>query len=121
MQPALGRVIIYTRRISEMAAFYVEHFGFQAIEAADDRIVELRPAGPGATILLHPASKGQKEGQVLLKLVFDVRDVTGFRQSAMAKGLVFGSVHEAGGYAFANAKDPSGNSISISSRAFARE
>jgi hypothetical protein len=84
-----------------------------------DRIVELKPPAAGMILLLHPAASTQKEGQVLMKLVFDVRDVEGFCIAARANGLSFGKVHQADGYVFANAKDPSKNPIQISSRAFA--
>jgi predicted enzyme related to lactoylglutathione lyase len=120
MLSALGRIIIYTKRIPEMADFYEKHFGFQVVERPTDRIVELRATGSGVSLLLHPAAKGQKEGQVIIKLVFDVEDVAAFCRIALANGLLFGPIHQAEGYAFANAKDPSGNSISVSSRAFAR-
>ena len=72
----------------------------------------MHPQG-GARLLIHPASKGQKLGQVLVKLVFDVADVPGFCAAAARDGLRFGPIHQADGYAFANAKDPSGNAISI--------
>jgi len=72
----------------------------------------------GATLLLHKAGKAQKLGQVAVKLVFDVENVRAFSKAAAAKGLKFGTVHKADGYEFANAKDPDGNSIQISSRAF---
>jgi hypothetical protein len=52
-------------------------------------------------------------------LVFDVEDVVSFHNSSAETGLIFGPVHTADGYAFANCKDPNGNSISISGRAFA--
>jgi hypothetical protein len=54
-----------------------------------------------------------------VKLVFGVRDVQAFKEAAGSKGLEFGSVHTVRGepgHEFANAKDPAGNSISISSR-----
>ena len=54
----------------------------------------------------------------MVKLVFDVEDVSAFCESAKTQGLDFGKIHEAGGYQFANAKDPSKNSIQVSSRAF---
>ncbi len=118
MTAALGRIVLYTKRIPEMVRFYVDHFGFQVVEHEGDRIVELRPAQGGAVLLLHPAAKSQKEGQVLVKLVFDLEDVTAFCKTAAEKGLVFGPITEADGYCFANAKDPSMNSIAVSSRAF---
>lgn len=118
MTAALGRIVLYTKRIPEMVRFYVDHFGFQVVEHEGDRIVELRPTHGGAALLLHPAARSQKEGQVLVKLVFDVEDVTAFCKAAAENGLVFGPITEVDGYCFANAKDPSMNSISVSSRAF---
>lgn len=118
MSPPIGRIVLYTKRIPEMIAFYTQHFGYSCIRDPDDRIVELQPDGLGVPLLLHPAGKAQKEGQVLVKLVFDVEDVDRFCRAAKRKGLNFGAIHKADGYVFANAKDPSKNSISISSRAF---
>ena len=120
MPPILGRVLIYTRRPDEMAAFYARHFGYSVVRSETDRIVELRSQAGGATILLHPAASSQKEGQVLVKLVFDVEDVAAFCAAAKENGLTFGKIHQADGYAFSNAKDPAGNSIQVSSRGFAR-
>jgi hypothetical protein len=79
----------------------------------------LQPQGVGLKLLLYPASKGQKEGHSLVKLVFDVRDAPTFCKAAAANGLAFGAVHQAGGYVFANVKHPSNNSGSVFSRAFA--
>lgn len=118
MNTPLGRLVVYTRKMEDMAAFYCRHFGFEAIAKDDDRIVELRPRNGGITLLLHPASKGQKIGQSLVKLVFDVEDVESFCATARQSGLVFGPLHTADGYSFANARDPSDNPISVSSRAF---
>jgi len=115
----LGRLILYTRKLEETAAFYCLHFGYERRQRDGDRIVELRPQGPGLPILLHPAAQGQKAGQAQVKLVFDVADVDRFCEAAAARGLIFGPVHRADGYGFANAKDPAGNSISVSSRSFA--
>jgi hypothetical protein len=52
--------------------------------------------------------------------MFDVEDVETFCATAKENGLNFGTIHRADGYVFANAKDPSGNSVQVSSRAFAR-
>ena len=118
MSAQLGRTIIYTKRLEEMAKFYCKHFGFEVLRLEEDRIIELVSQGTGANILLHPMSQGRKEGQTLVKLVFDVEDIEEFCQLSKDRGLQFGSVHHADGYSFANAKDPSKNNISISSRAF---
>ncbi|WP_425358690.1 VOC family protein [Aestuariivirga litoralis] len=116
MMPLFTSVTIYTRRIPEMVAFYSHHFGYSAFQRPGDRIVELRPPGAGTAIYLHSASKGQKMGQVLVKLNFDVDDVHAFARAAKKRGLVFGALHDGIGYVYANAKDPSGNSISITGR-----
>lgn len=119
MTATLGRLVLYTHNPDDLADFYARHFGYSARRRDNDRIVELRPPGAGVTLLLHPAAKGQKVGQVQVKLVFDVRDVAAFVILARTKGLFFGTLHQGNGYIFANAKDPAGNSISVSSRAFA--
>lgn len=117
MSHPIHRVVIYTRKLPEMVDFYTRHFGFEAHRQYGD-IVELRPKAGGLAILLHPASKGQKEGQALVKLIFDVEDVAQVRSDLIRQGLEVGPIHEADGYSFANAKDPGNNSISISSRAY---
>ncbi|EEE39133.1 glyoxalase family protein [Rhodobacteraceae bacterium KLH11] len=120
MTPAvITRIILYTKRIDEMVRFYETHFGYVARRAAGDRIVELVPPEDGLRLLLHPAAKSAREGQAAIKLVFDVADVRAFCERARENGLNFGTIHQASGYEFANAKDPSKNSISVSSRAFA--
>jgi predicted enzyme related to lactoylglutathione lyase len=119
MSVQLGRIIIYTKRLEAVAEFYCVHFGFDMLRHDQDRIVELVSRGRGANFLLHPMSAVRKEGQTLLKLVFDVEDVDAFCRQSKARGLTFGSIHRADGYSFANTKDPAKNSVSISSRAFA--
>ncbi len=116
----LGRLIIYTKKIEDVATFYCTHFGFEALRLDGDRIVELVAPGSGANIMLHPMSAGRKEGQTLVKLVFDVEDVETFCRNAEERGLKFGTIHHAEGYSFANAKDPAKNSVSVSSRAFVK-
>jgi catechol 2,3-dioxygenase-like lactoylglutathione lyase family enzyme len=114
----LGRIVIYTKRTEAMVDFYCQYFGFEVLRLEGDRIVELVSKGAGANILLHPMSKDRKEGQTLVKLVFDVEDVEGFCRTSKERGLEFGSIHRADGYSFANVKDPAKNSVSVSSRAF---
>lgn len=116
--PPLTRLTIYTRRMDQMVEFYETHFGYVAHFDPEDRIVELIPPNGGAILMFHPLAKSQKEGQVLVKLGFDVEDIDGFREKAVEHGLEFGPIHKADGYRYSNAKDPSGNSISITSRGF---
>ena len=105
-----------------VAEFYARHFGFGIHRTAGDRIVELEsPGGAGSNIMLHPLGRGRKRGQTVAKLVFDVADVDAFCARAAAQGLEFGTVHSGNGYVFANARDPAGNSISVSSRGFRKK
>ena len=117
----LGRILLYVRDIEAVAEFYALHFGFRIHMEEGDRIVELEsPGGTGSNILLHPLGRGRRSGQTVAKLVFDVPDVEAFRARAAERGLEFGRIHQSDGYEFANAKDPAGNSISVSSRASRR-
>lgn len=50
-----------------------------------------------------------------MKIVFGVADVREFARQREKDGLKFGPIHDQGDFQFA-AKDPVGNSISISSR-----
>lgn len=120
MSVQLGRIIIYTKRLEAVAEFYSTHFGFDVLRLEGDRIVELVAQGTGMNILLYPMSDGRKEGQTLVKLVFDVKDVAAFCRQSKERGLEFGPIHRADGYSFANAKDPAKNSVSVSSRAFVK-
>lgn len=114
----LNRLVIYVRDVEAMARFYEQHFGFRATRVPGDRIVELLAPDGGAAIMLHPAAKGQRGGQSVIKLVFDVEGVEAFCRQSAENGLKFGPIHRADGYDFANAKDPCQNSISVSSPAF---
>lgn len=114
----LGTIIIYARDMKKTALFYSRHFGFETTGEVVEGLIELRSTVGGAGILIHQAAKSVKLGQVTVKLSFHVQDIEAFSAKAAAEGLVFGPAHQANGYRFANAKDPDGNSISISSRAF---
>ncbi|WEZ83317.1 VOC family protein [Rhizobium sp. 32-5/1] len=116
----LTRIVLYTRDVDATARFYEQHFSFIQMDDPGDRITELRHPEGGAILMLHKAGKAQRMGQVLVKLVFDVEDVAAYIAARASDGLAFGPIHHADGYTYANAKDPDGNSISVSSRAFRR-
>lgn len=120
MEPLLGTILIYARDMQKTAKFYSEFFGFETDGRVVEGLIELVPKNGGATILIHQAAKSLKLGQVAVKLTFHVSDVAGFTAKAAVAGLQFGAIHQANGYQFANAKDPDGNSICISSRVFRR-
>lgn len=115
----LTRILLYVRDVEKTAQFYETLFGFEAYRAESDRIVELIDPRGGANLMLHPAAKGQKTGQSAVKLVFSVPDVDAFCSESNARAFPFGPIHRTADYAFANAKDPDGNSISVSSRGMA--
>lgn len=116
--PTLNTIMIYARDMQRSAAFYRDHFGFATSGQVVEGLIELTSASHGMTILIHQAAKSIKLGQVGLKLVFSVMDVEAFKAHSAESGLIFGSLHQANGYSFANAKDPDGNPVSISSRAY---
>lgn len=116
MTPTLGSLILYTGKMDQMAGFYETHFGYARHQPEGDRVIELRPPAGGIPLLLHPAAKGMRQGQAAVKLTFSCDDVEAFCTESARQGLVFGKIHRAEGYVFANAKDPSGNSVSVSGR-----
>jgi catechol 2,3-dioxygenase-like lactoylglutathione lyase family enzyme len=113
--PQISRVILYVKNIPKTAEFYEGFFGMRRLPGATDGWVELASASGGSTIALHQASVAQKSGAAM-KIVFGVEDVRGFKEEKEREGLKFGVVHAVEGFEFCNAKDPAGNSISISSR-----
>ena len=112
---SIARVILYVRDIPKVAAFYQRFFGMKPLPGAMKGWVELNSPSGGSTIALHQAAKSQKSGAAM-KLVFAVKDVQKFVRECEQQGLEFGVIHRANEFEFANAKDPAGNSISVSSR-----
>ncbi|MDM0028121.1 VOC family protein [Variovorax saccharolyticus] len=117
MEASLGTVIIYARDMRKSADFYARHFGFITTGEVSEGLIELNAPRAGAGILIHQAAKSVKLGQAGVKLSFHVPDVEAFVAEAAKRGLKFGAIHRANGYAFANCKDPDKNSVSVSSRA----
>ncbi|TBU93966.1 VOC family protein [Phytopseudomonas dryadis] len=116
MSAPINRVMLYANDVSRTCTFYSRHFGFVAGEE-EDGLVELRHPRGGLVLLVQRAAKSLRLSQARVKLVFDVEQLDAFKARALTQGLEFGPTHQARGYAFANAKDPDGNGISISSRA----
>ena len=118
MPPFIARVVLYVKDIPKVAAFYQTHFGLTPLPSDLSGWQELAGTDGGCTIALHQAAKSQKSGAAM-KIVFAVSDVRGFKAERESAGLKFGAIHKADGFEYANAKDPAGNSISISSRGVA--
>ncbi len=113
--PSIARVILYVRDVPIVAAFYACFFGMKPLPGATDGWLELASPSGGCTIALHKAAKSQKSGAAI-KIVFGVKDVPAFVQAKEKEGLKFGAIHRGNDFEYSNAKDPAGNSISISSR-----
>ncbi|QNK66543.1 VOC family protein [Variovorax sp. PAMC26660] len=118
MESPLATALIYARDMKKSADFFAMHFGFVTSGEVHEGLIELHAPHGGAGILIHQAAKSVTLGQVGVKLTFQVRDVAAFVADAATRGLKFGAIHQANGYAFANAKDPDKNSVSVSSRAY---
>ncbi|WP_432240185.1 VOC family protein [Herbaspirillum robiniae] len=116
--PLLNTILLYARNPAASAAFYRTHFGFDTSGEMIEGLIELNAPDGGTQLLIHQAVKSLRQGQACVKLMFSVRDVDGFKERSAQRGLAFGSTHQANGYRFANAKDPDGNSVAISSRAY---
>lgn len=116
MEPLpIARIVLYVRDIPKIAAFYQKHFGLKPLPGTQEGWLEMGSPNGGCSIALHRAAAAQKRGSEI-KIVFGVKDVEAFRTERAAAGLKFGVVHKTIGHEFANAKDPAGNSIQISSR-----
>jgi len=113
--PPIARIILYVRDIPAVATFYQRLFGMIPLPGATAGWLELASPSGGCTIALHQAAKSQKSGAAI-KIAFAVPDVQAFASTAESQGFPFGPIHHAENFHFANAKDPAGNSISISSR-----
>ena len=109
------RVILYVKDIPKMAEFYQRHFGMSPRPSNEKGWLEMTSNSGGCTIALHQASAAAKGGAAI-KLVFGVADVAKFKGERELAGLKFGPIHTTPKFEFANAKDPAGNSIQISSR-----
>jgi predicted enzyme related to lactoylglutathione lyase len=113
--PPIARIILYVRDIPKVAAFYQKLFAMHPLPGASDGWLELAGDTPGCTIALHRASVAQKSGAAI-KIVFGVIDVKAFKEAKEKQGMKLGVIHQVEGFEFCNARDPAGNSISISSR-----
>jgi catechol 2,3-dioxygenase-like lactoylglutathione lyase family enzyme len=117
---SLSRIILYVHHPPEVSAFYQTHFGFREASVNDPGLIHLVDPNGGTSLSLLKASKGQKSGQSLVKLVFEVEDVEGAKQEFAKSGLHFGATHHGVNYEFANGRDPAQNLIQITTRRLPR-
>jgi predicted enzyme related to lactoylglutathione lyase len=115
LAPPVTRLILYVKDVPKVAAFYQRHFNMVELSGATVGWLELASPNGGIILCLHQAAKSQKSGAAI-KITFAVHDVAAFKKAQENRGLKLSAIHDAGTHQFANAKDPNGNSISISSR-----
>lgn len=115
MVPSISRVILYVKDIPRVASFYQRHFGMKSIPSTHKGWLELTSGPDACNVALHQAAISQKSGAAV-KIVFGIADVKAFVREKAREGLSFGPIHDAGEFEYANAKDPAGNSIQVSSR-----
>jgi catechol 2,3-dioxygenase-like lactoylglutathione lyase family enzyme len=111
MKMKMRRVILFTRKIDRMTAFYRDVMGLKLI--TDEKGWKELAAGGGVRIALHsgpptPPVKGPKLG-------FMTKDVAKLQTQLNARGGRFGKVRP-GAYQLCDGKDPDGNAISLSNR-----
>ena len=116
MTTPISRIILYVRDVPGVAAFYQRHFSLvPLVQSSEDGWLEL--SAGGCNLALHRATRTSRErGRSPAKIVFALSDIHAAKKQFAANGLKFGKVHEVDGFAFANARDPEGNPIQISSR-----
>lgn len=120
MRTYISRIILYVRDVPGVAAFYQKHFDMTPAGPPEKGWQELCTPGGGCNLALHQAPMASRDrGRSPAKIAFGVADVHATKKRLGAQGLKFGKVHEFNGFAFANARDPEGNPIQISSRGIA--
>jgi catechol 2,3-dioxygenase-like lactoylglutathione lyase family enzyme len=110
MKLKMTRVILFTRNMESMTAFYRDALGLKQV--TDEKCWREFNAG-GLTIALHsgppsPKSKGPK-------LVFYAKDIAATREALVARGVKLGKVGAAP-FFLCDGRDPDGNAIQLSSR-----
>jgi catechol 2,3-dioxygenase-like lactoylglutathione lyase family enzyme len=107
----LARVILFTRQLETMTAFYRDVLGLALV--SEEKGWREFAAG-GARIALHsgPPSPGRKGP----KIVFHAEDVAAMRQALVSRGAKFGKVRDGEIFCLCDGKDPDGNPIQLSSR-----
>lgn len=106
-----ARLIIFTKNMKKMAAFYSGALGLKCLE--DDNTWKRFDAG-GIEIALHSGSP--ERGRKAPKLSFYARDVARKREQLNAQGAKFGPVRIFDKLHMSDGKDPDGNPLQLSNR-----
>jgi catechol 2,3-dioxygenase-like lactoylglutathione lyase family enzyme len=111
MPMTLARVVMFTKNMPGMTAFYRDVLGLALV--SDEKGFKEFDAG-GCRIALHNGTS--KVGARPPKLVFRATDVAALRAELVARGAKFGAVQSGGGLVRCDGKDPDGNPIGLSNR-----
>ena len=112
MRLEMRRVILFTKDMTRMTAFYRDVLG---LELRSDEPGWKEFAAGGCAIALHNGTSAP--GTRPPKIVFFARDVAATRGELNARGAKFGKVKEGKGLALCDGKDPDGNPVGLSNRA----
>jgi catechol 2,3-dioxygenase-like lactoylglutathione lyase family enzyme len=108
---SLKRVIIFTRRMDEMAKFYRDVIGLKPL--TDEAEWKEFQAG-GCNLALHKGSSSV--GAHPPKMVFFARDVAAARSELLRRGATLGKMKSGAGPDMCDGRDPDGNPFQISNR-----
>lgn len=111
MELEIRRIVLFTSRMPQMAAFYRDVLGLRQI--ADNPGWKEFAAG-GCNIALHNGSS--EIGQRAPKMSFYARDVGASRALLIKRGAKLGKVRSGAGLDLCEGKDPDGNPFQLSSR-----
>ena len=124
----LARIIIFTKDIERMAAFYEDVIGLRRLETEDDPADFISFDGGGSQLALHAIPKRYARGIEIsdppapredtpLKAVFRADDVEAARAQLIERGATMGPFKAFGDLHLCNGIDTEGNVFQISNRA----
>jgi catechol 2,3-dioxygenase-like lactoylglutathione lyase family enzyme len=111
MQLSMRRIVLFTKDMSGMIAFYRDVLGLPLVK---DEPGWKELDAKGCVIALHNGSS--QVGKRPPKIGFWAGDVGAAREALVARGARLGKVMSGGGLTRCEGKDPDGNPFSISDR-----
>jgi catechol 2,3-dioxygenase-like lactoylglutathione lyase family enzyme len=111
MQLSMRRIVLFTKNMPEMIAFYRDVLGLPLVK---DKPGWKELDATGCVIALHNGSS--QVGKRPPKIGFWAGDVAAAREALVARGARLGKVMSGGGLTRCEGKDPDGNPFSISDR-----
>jgi catechol 2,3-dioxygenase-like lactoylglutathione lyase family enzyme len=115
----LAQIILFTRDIARLQAFYSGLFGFPPLSVEDGWV---RLDAGGAVLALHAipphvaADDTGERDDASIKVCFHVDDVDATRATLVAAGIRMRKVHRYQDIVFCDGLDPDGNVFQITTR-----